>query len=220
LLIRVFGSSSMPVASATPAAATAMSLCLWTYLVLLPLAHGGLFYNFYGRRRLPGALQRLLELYTNFFGIIIWRVFSVDVVNFYILIHRQHRDGDGRRLVSRYGWRGGFRFSHVGESIAVTSLFTTLKYHPSNESLFVARLLRYARTIPCSPDEVLVFEYVCLLKDDRGFRSSVAAEFVVDPRAGTVRERIVDGSLNIRTPHAVSPVHEGSRPGTYVPLRA
>ena len=42
--------------------------------------------------------------------------------------------------------------------------------------------------------------------------------FAVDPRAGAVEERIVDGSVSVRAAHAVSPVHEGLRPGTYVPL--
>src|SRR5262249_2201507 len=61
---------------------TALAGALCTYLALLPLAHLGLFYNFYGRRSFPQLLQRCLEIYTNFFGIIIWRVFSVDLVNF------------------------------------------------------------------------------------------------------------------------------------------
>src|SRR5262249_35334403 len=35
------------------------------YLLLLPLAHAGLFVNFYGRRTLPPLAQRALERYTN-----------------------------------------------------------------------------------------------------------------------------------------------------------
>jgi hypothetical protein len=166
-------------------------------------------------------LQTALDRYTNLFGLIIWRVFSVDVTNFYILIHRRHRDHPDRQLlVSRYGWRGGFRFSHVGECIAITSLFTTLKYYPTNPGLFVDRLLRYARTIPCAGDEVLVFEYVSISKDGNRFSSSVAAEFVVDVFGGTVAERILDSAVGIRSPHETSPVHEGVRPGTYIPLQA
>ena len=29
------------------------AICLWTYLILLPVAHAGLFYNFYARRSFP-----------------------------------------------------------------------------------------------------------------------------------------------------------------------
>ena len=38
-------------------------------------------------------LQRLLERYTNAFGMILWRVFSVDLVNFFIRVYRESRDG-------------------------------------------------------------------------------------------------------------------------------
>lgn len=187
------------------------------YLALLPLAHAGLFYNFYLRRPLPGPLQRALEAYTNFFGIIIWRVFSVDVVNFFVLIHRRPRQGGERVLVSRYGWRGGLRYGVVCESIAVTSLFTTLKYYPSNEELFRERLLRYARTVPCRADERLVFEYVAIVKRGGRFEFVPTTEYVVDPREGSVDEVTLSDVVSTREAHAVSPVHEGLRPGSYVP---
>jgi hypothetical protein len=213
--------TSAPVMEQSSMLATrAVQLLLWTYLALLPLAHGGLFYNFYARSRLPAGLQPLLERYTNAFGVIIWRVFSVDVVNFYILIHRQAAGDGARVLVSRYGWWGGLRFNHVGESITVTSLFTTLKYYPSNSPLFRERLLRYARTIACAEDETLVFEYVGILKEHDRFAFRSLAEYVVVPRVGTVAEHVLDPTSSVGSPHAESPIHEGARPGTYVPLRA
>jgi hypothetical protein len=188
------------------------------YLTLLPLAHGGLFYNFYLRRSLPWPFQPLLDRYTNFFGIIIWRVFSVDVVNFFIRIYEEPLPGGARILRSRYGWRGGLRYSHVCESIAVTSLFTTLKYYPSNDELFRERLLRYARTVRCVPPARLVFEYVSIQKAPARFEMLPVAEYVVDPVAGTVTERRLSDAVSVRSAHAVSPVFEGTRPGSYAPL--
>ena len=202
-----------------PVLAAVIVAALSFYLLALPLAHAGLFYNFYGRKRFPTLMQRLLERYTNAFGLIIWRVFSVDVVNFFINVHRQDASGS-RKLVSRYGWRGGFRYSHVGESIAVTSLFTTLKYYPGNSEIFRDRLLRYARTIKCGDRECLVFEYVRIVKGAACFEFRTAAEYLVDPRSGSLEERILDPSFSVRAPHRVSPVHEGARPGSYAPLSA
>lgn len=198
-----------------------LGLFLWAYLFLLPLAHAGLFYNFYGRRRLPAPLQRALEIYTNFFGIIIWRVFSVDVVNFFIRIYSRSRTrGDtDRRLLSRYGLTNGLRFAHVGESITVTSLFTTLKYYPSDNALFRERLLRYARTLPCPPDCVLDFEYVSICKAVDHFEYVTVAEYEVDPAAETIEERTLNEIVSVRAAHPASPVHEGVRPGSYVPLK-
>lgn len=208
-------------ALAVPSVVNALlAAALWAYLVLLPLAHAGLFYNFYGSRALPKPVQRALELYTNFFGIIIWRVFSADHTRFFILIHRRRRDGRGARtLVSRYGFRGGLRYCHVGESITVTTLFTTLKYYPTNDALFCERLLRYARTVACAPDEVLDFEYVLIDKAADRYEFRTVAEYTVDVAAGHVSERAIDTEFSVRAAIDGSPVREGVRPGSYVPLK-
>lgn len=215
--------STAPTIAIPSAVNLALAAALWSYLVLLPLAHAGLFYNFYARRSLPRPLQRALEIYTNFFGIIIWRVFSADHTSFLIRIHRRPRattgQQDERALISRYGWLRSWRFGHVGESIVVTTLFTTLKYYPTNSTLFHERLLRYARTLPCPPDCILEFEYVSICKPEEHFEFRTIAEYAVDPCAGTVIERALDEAVSVRAAHAVSPVHEGVRPGSYAPLR-
>ncbi len=205
----VSGSAPLSVANTT------LRISLWAYLVLLPLAHAGLYYNFYARRPFPGALQRMFDKYVNLFGLIIWRVFSVDLVNFFIQVSREPRQGGTRVPVGRFGsWP---RFNHVGEMICITSLFTTLKYYPSNNALFRERLLRYARTVPRNADEVLVFEYVAVVKKDVCFEWAPAGDYRVDVEAGTVDERGFDQSFSTRAAHAVSPVHEGAVPGSYAP---
>jgi hypothetical protein len=196
----------------------ALAAALWTYIALLPFAHLGLALNLYLRRSLSPRMQRLLETYTNTFGIIVWRVFSVDVVGFFVKIHRGQRDDRAsRELVGKWGWRHGLRYSSVAEAIAVTSLFTTLKYYPSNNALFVERLLRYSRTVPHARDEVLVFEYVSVFKEGADWELLPAAEYVVDTRAGTVEEHLLDDRVSVRAPHEHSPVHEAARPGSYAP---
>ena len=193
----------------------ALGIALWTYLIALPIAHAGLYYNFYARRSFSATFQQLLERYTNFFGIIIWRVFSVDLVNFFIRVTREPKDGGTRTLVGPIGsWP---RFNHVGEMICLTSLFTTLKYYPGNDAIFTERLLRYARTLPRRADEAIVFEYVRVMKRETRFDWLPAGEYRVDVDAGTIDERLIDKSFSPRAPHAASPVHEGAVPGSYVP---
>ena len=205
--------------SLVPWAHTLLAVGLWGYLVLLPPAHAGLFYNFYGHRSLPRRLQLALERYTNFFGIIIWRVFSADHTTFCIMVHRQQRIGAGQRvLISDYGRLGG-RFRHVGESITLTTLFTTLKYYPSNSALFRERLLRYARTLDCPRDQVLVFEYLSVVKQPGCFELVPIAEYHVDVPAGDVDEVSLSAELSTRQVLSVSPVREGVRPGSYVAAR-
>lgn len=219
LLPAAFSTSTNPPLAVPAFVQALLAAGLVAYLFLLPLAHAGLFYNFYARQSLPQLLQRLHETYTNFFGIIIWRVFSVDVVNFFPRIHRETRNGARRTLVSRYGLRGGFRYDHVGESITVTSLFTTLKYYPSNNEIFRERLVRYARTVPHDATETLVFEYVTIGKRAAGFEFRTVAEYLVDVEAGTVEERVLDELFSARAAHVASPVHEGARPGSYLPMK-
>jgi hypothetical protein len=193
----------------------ALGSALIGYLALLPLAHAGLYYNFYARRSLPRPVQRLLERYTNLFGIIIWRVFSVDLVNFFIHVHAEPAEGGARTLVGRLGtWP---RFNHVGEMICITSLFTTLKYYPADDGIFRERLQRYARTIARPPSSVLVFEYISVVKRPMHFDWVPVAEYRVDVDAGTVSERLLDKSFSPRAAHAVSPVHAGAVPGSYAP---
>lgn len=196
-----------------------LAIFLWAYLFLLPLAYFGIYYNFFARQRFPHPLQRMLEVYTNFFGIIMWRVFTIDLINFFPNIYRQPRAGGERTLITRYGWRAGsVRFSHVGESITLTCLFTTLKYYPSNNAIFVERLLRYARTLDCPDDAVLIFEYIGIDKTETQFEFMTVAEYIVDPASATVTERVLDERIDVRAPHFGSPLHEGSRPGSYAPL--
>jgi hypothetical protein len=192
---------------------------LWSYLALLPLAYAGIYYNFFARKQLVQPLQTILERYTNFFGIIMWRVFTIDLINFFPNIYLEPRAGGDRKLLTRYGWReGSVRYSHVGESITLTCLFTTLKYYPSNRSIFEERLLRYARTLECPNNDLIVFEYISITKTPTQFEYAAVSEYVVDLVTAAVSERILDQQVNVRAAHAASPLHEGARPGSYVPL--
>jgi hypothetical protein len=194
-----------------------LGAALWGYLVLLPIAHAGLYFNFYARRSFPRPVQWLLERYTNLFGMIIWRVFSVDLVNFFIRVHVEPRAGGARAVVGPLGaWP---RFNHVGEMICLTSLFTTMKYYPSNDAIFRERLLRYARTIPRPAESVVVFEYVSVVKRSSHFDWVPVAEYRVDVDAGSLVETLFDESFSARAAHHVSPVHEGTVPGSYAPAR-
>jgi hypothetical protein len=155
----------------------------------------------------------------NLFGLSLWRVFSADHTNFFIRIYRQQRDGEERTVVSHWGLVGGLRYSHVGEAIAVTSLFTTLKYYPGRWEFFRQKLLCYARTVPCRADELLVFEYVSIRKTGRSFVFVPVSEYRVDVWAGTVEEHALDADFSVRQVLPTSPVHETAGMGTYAPAR-
>jgi hypothetical protein len=199
------------------AAQSVLAAALWIYIVLLPFVRGGMFYNQLRHKSLPAPLQRCLDAYANAFGLILWRVFTADVVNFFVRIWAQPASG-ARRLISEFHRTGPSRFSQVAECIALTSVFTTLKYFPTNAALFEERLFRYARTIPRGAGDRLVFEWVKIEPRDDRFDYVPAAEFVVDLDGRRVTETVIDGSISVRGIPGVSPVHEGARPGSYAPL--
>jgi hypothetical protein len=139
------------------------------------------------------------------------------LVNFYIRLHAEPRAGGPRRLVGQLGtWP---RFNHVGEMICLTSIFTTLKYYPGNADIFRERLLRYARTLPHGAQEVLLFEYLSVVKEHGRFDWVPTAEYRVDLQAASIDERIIAPGFSPRSAHPASPVHEGATPGSYAPAR-
>ena len=197
-------------------AQTLIAAGCWVYLALLPIARAGMFYNQLRHRALPSALQRVLDVYTNTFGLILWRVFTADVVNFFIRIWRVSSDGT-RQLLSDFPRTGPSRFAQVAECIALTSVFTTLKYYPSNRTLFEQRLLRYARTIPHHADSDLIFEWVFVAPRSRHFEYVPIAEFAVDTGAASITETVLSRETTVHGVPDYSPVHEGARPGSYAP---
>ncbi|HWT81965.1 MAG TPA: hypothetical protein VN648_24515, partial [Candidatus Methylomirabilis sp.] len=83
---------------------------------------------------------------------------------------------------------------------------------------FVERLIRYARTVACPVENVLVFEYVSIRKMQGQFAFVPVAEYRVAPAPGLMTERILEPEISVHAADPVSPLHEGARPGSYAPL--
>jgi hypothetical protein len=201
------------------AASTALMVLCWTYIGALPLVRAGMFYNQLRHRALPAAFQRALDAYANLFGLVLWRVFTADVVNFFVRVWESCGPDGTRRLISDYRLTGPFRFSQVAECITLTSVFTTLKYYPSNRPLFVQRLLRYARTLPRESRSPLIFEWVNVVTEGGRFSFVPVAEFAVNLETQAIVESTLSDVTTVYGVPGFSPVHEGVRPGSYAPLK-
>ena len=195
-----------------PWASLLITSFLLTYLVLLPLAKACQWYNLLKGRSFPAPLQSFLEKWANAFGIIIWRVFSVDVINFFVRIY----SGDEEyTTLGKARWNNRFRYIMVAESIALTSIFTTLKSHPADSEFFTDKLVRYARTVPCGRGQTVRFAYHELDYSGRHFEFVHTVDYIVDPKSGTVE--VVNLREHLEGPSA-SPVRPGARPGSYLPV--
>lgn len=198
-----------------------VSCCIYgivAYLALLPWAYLGMCVNFYFRRRLTWPLQRALDLWTRAFGLILWRVFTSDVINFYVVLGVRRI---GSTDIARYPEIPSFghvgrRFLHVGEFICLASIFTTLKYYPDDRSLFQQRLLRYVRTLCIPNGSEMVFDYHSVVKRER-FAFPRVARFVVNSRLATVEQELFNTEFNVHAAAVGSPVFPGASPGSYAP---
>ena len=199
---------------------TLIGTALLLYLALLPWAKAGQYYNFYAKKRLPGHWQSLCDRWCNFWGIIIWRVFTIDNTNFYIRVWFEDPSSQNRALYSRpegYDLRSGLRYIHVCEFVCLVSVFTTLKYYSADSPLFAARLRRYAATLPCPVGHRIVFEWVDIQKSQGRFLDVPSREYTLQPatEAISVRE-LQDGSTTTDTLR-FSDLVTGVQVGSYAP---
>ena len=193
----------------------------WGYVCLLPLVKLTQYANLFANWRWPEPLQSLLDRYANTVPIIMWRVFTPDVTNFYVRVY----DGRGQALIdespySVSNWSRPLfklRMLHVCESIALTSVFTTLRYFPSRPELFERRLLEYSKSL--GDFDHLRYEIVAIRKEEGCFRREAVERVQVDLRRHTVERQRLVSDYDFSSPSTYSPVREATHPGSYVAWR-
>jgi hypothetical protein len=225
----VHGADLSPAPIATPAPVlTILHGLITTYLVLLPFVKAMQYLNLFARIRFPGPIQRALTAYANAIPIIMWRVFTPDVTNFFVRIFKVDSEtGTETRLVheeTTYAyrdlarWRWSMRFLHVTESIALVTVFTNLKYRGSQRDLFESRLLEYAATLGEPAGRGLFkFQYVALLKGERSFEMLPVANFRADVARQRVEEELLVPGYAYDAPARHSRITETLGYGSYLP---
>jgi len=208
----------MPTLQAPSLLLSALTILAYLYVALLPVVKLTQYANLFGNWRWPAPWQGLLDRYANTVPIIIWRVFTPDVTNFYVRIYT----AEGQAVVDEatYSLKKSspplfkLRMLHVCESIAVTSVFTTLRYFPSKPELFAQRILEYSRSL--GDFQYLRYELVAILKESDRFVFATAEQIHVDlERQQVTREPVLKG-YQFSAPSVYSPVREATRPGSYV----
>lgn len=198
----------------------------WFFLALLPAVKFLQYYNLFANKSLPQPWQKWLSTYANFVPIIMWRVFTPDVTNFYLRIYEENPE---RPLCDHqtFSWGGWswlkLRFLHVTESIASVSVFTTLKYFPSNRALFNEKLVKYSLSLQHAlgrPVERLRYEYVAITKMEDRFAFWHVGNFRVDLNTHQVSEEKLIEEFDFAAPSKFSPVRESAAPGSFTPVAA
>ncbi|MBT9584589.1 hypothetical protein IV102_14690 [bacterium] len=202
----------------------------WAFLAMLPVAKFTQYYNLFANRSLPQPLQKWVAHYANQVPIIMWRVFTPDVTNFYVRIYEEDpATGESRALLDHdtfsmrnWSWLK-LRFLHVTESIASVSVFTTLKYFPSNRALFNEKLIKYSLSLQHGlgrPVERLRYEYVLIHKLPDQFFLWHVGNFRVDLNNHQVSEEKLVPDFDFTAPSKFSPVRESDSVGVFTPKPA
>ena len=190
------------------------------YLLLLVPTKLGMYYNFYAKKRLPDRLQALCDRWSNLWGIIIWRVFTVDNTNFYVRALFENKDSGERHVYSKpgeYDFATGLRYIHVCEFVCFVSVFTTVKYFATTSPLFTNRLWRYARSLPCPPNNRVIFQWVDVKKEKERFVDVTSKEFILDLESAEMTVlNLEDGSSETDTLRFAELV-TGATVGSYAP---
>jgi hypothetical protein len=216
----------LPVAAAPGWPAQVQAIVLVAYIAVLPAVKVVQYLNLFQRRPFPRAIQQWLTRYANAMPIIMWRVFTADVTNFFIRIYAIDAAGLERPVLTEDGtysyrdlrrFRWSSRFLHVTESIALATVFTTLKYFPSRRDLFEDRLVGYARSLELTGATRVRFEYIAIRKDRGALRYDAVVEFVVDLATDAVTERKLDPEFDYSLPARFSHIRESVGFGSYLP---
>ncbi len=197
------------------------SILLWAFIILLPLVKLGMYWNFYAKRSLPSLIQKAMEKYTNALGIIIWRVFTIELIDYFIQVYFEDRISGKRTLYTRFGHRqlrGNNRFLWVGESIMSVIVFNSARYFPKTE-LFQQRVLRYAKTFPVPPNCNVLFEWITLSVKTNTYEFVPAKEFRVNTQSNQIEEKLLREDIWEEQKSRGFAMHATVKPGTYAPAK-
>jgi len=167
-------------------------------------------YNFKGIRK----LHKVARFYSRYFGTILWRVFTPDITSLHINVFTTDDEGK-RTLLSKWkDWRC-LRFRFVGEAVTLTSIFTTLRYYPSNQDLFEKRLLSYVNSLKCSGSKFVEFEISRVKLGKSHSELELVSRFKVDLNSKLIMETPLTLDYDLRMPEFLSKIRPDSKIGEY-----
>jgi hypothetical protein len=167
--------------------------------------------NFYFRLRFPKKVQSGINFLVRLLGTSMWRVFTADITSIYIEIY-EISDGIKRQISTWDRWKPS-RFRFVGEAIAVTSIFTLLKY-TQDRSLFESRILDYSRTLDTVNNEIY-FDYFHIEEIGGQISRRSVCTYRVSKDTGQVFEKKNDSQFDFSSQIQKSKLYKTNSYGNY-----
>ena len=198
----------------------------YSFCSLLPIIKIMQYYNLFLNQRFPKYLQLILDKIAKWYPIIIWRVFTLDVINFFIRIsqvdkttNKEYSIIDESNIYNYGNWDNiklKLRFLQVTESIAIVTIFNFLKYFPLKKDIFNERLLKYTSTLPMNFERNYRFTYVSINKVNGVFIFSPTGCFDVDMIKGEIAVKTFNSNNEVINKSTNSPLRESIGFGSYV----
>ena len=140
--------------------------------------------------------------------------------SFYVQAYFEDKDSGERQLYSKpgeYDLSSGLRYIHVCEFVCFVSIFTTVRYFPSNSPLFTNKLWCYTRTLPCPENHRVVYQWIDLKKSEHGFEEVASQEFALDPETQEFTVTNLQDGTSATDKLRFSELVEGATVGSYAP---
>jgi hypothetical protein len=117
-------------------------------------------------------------------------------------------------LLSEWGRWNCFRYRNVGESITITSIFTTLKYFPADSVLFEKKLLTHASSIKNYDFIRYKVYYISTNLENASYEFILISNFNVDKLNKDISVEVKNNKIDLRKPDSFSAVRKNSGTGT------
>ena len=186
------------------------------YIPLLSVIKITQYLNLFKNIYWPFSTNIFISKVANFLPIIVWRVFTPDVTNFYIMIRFRNKiskcthsyvDKSTYNYFPLHSFSTKFRYLHVMESIVITTIFNSLRYFHNNLKLFNERLLNYSKTLPNHLDNIITYDYMLIEKSSTNFNYTHLKSFIVDTEKESINSIEMRKSDLISKSSTYSPIH-------------
>lgn len=164
--------------------------------------------------RIPFKISKIAHFSSKFLGTILWRVFTPDITALHINVYAINNAGD-LVLLSKWDSIWCARYRNVGEAIALTSIFTSLRYWPDNPELFKIRLIHYCQTLESSKYSEFKFTVSHIEINQQESYLLPVCDFIVNLEKSSVVKNVLNDTVDISKKERFSSLTPGSSVGTY-----
>lgn len=147
-----------------------------------------IYFNFYLKYKFNNIVQIIIDFLSLYSPILIWRVFSADVVNLIVNVYEINYDKKIRINPENYYNKNAknifskIRFFHVAESCVLSSIFNSVKYNENNLSSAKEKIIRYSKTLEDQKiykNSSLMYEVIILNKIETKVNETIIEEWTI-----------------------------------------